>query len=184
MAYVRTVKTASGKTAVQIVWSSTKGSRRIEHLGSAATDAEVELLKAAGRQKLLAGQGELDLGLQPPPAAGGPLHITSSRMGHLWDSLSAAYDALGFDVAVRDEVFRQLVLARTIEPTSKADAPRVIAEAGIASASDRTITRRLRLYSAIGFREQLQTATVRPGLQGDARRPRRTHDDGPGRATG
>ena len=158
MAYVRTVKTASGKTAVQIVWSSTKGSRRIEHLGSAATDAEVELLKAAGRQKLLGGQGELDLGIQPPPAAGGPLHITSSRMGHLWDSLSAAYDALGFDAAVGDEVFRQLVLARIIEPTSKADAPRVIAEAGIAPASDRTITRRLRLYSAIGFRKQLAAA--------------------------
>ena len=28
MAYVRTVKTASGATAVQIVWSSLKGSRR------------------------------------------------------------------------------------------------------------------------------------------------------------
>lgn len=81
MAYVRTVKTASDKTAVQIVWSSTRGSRRIEHLGSAATDAEVELLKAAGRQKLLAGQGELDLGIQAPPEAGGPLCITSSRMG-------------------------------------------------------------------------------------------------------
>ncbi len=50
------------------------------------------------------------------------------------------------------------MLARIIEPTSKADAPRVIAEAGIVPASDRTITRRLRLYSAIGFREQLAAA--------------------------
>jgi hypothetical protein len=38
------------------------------------------------------------------------------------DGLSGAYDALGFDRAVgRDEVFRQLVLARIIEPTSKLD---------------------------------------------------------------
>ncbi len=103
MAYIRTVKTASGKTAVQIVWSSTGGSRQIEHLGSAGSEAEVELLKAAGRQKLLAGQGELDLGIHTPPEAGGPLHITSSQMGHLWDSLSAAYDTLGFDTAVGDE---------------------------------------------------------------------------------
>ncbi|WP_084485220.1 transposase [Serinicoccus marinus] len=79
-------------------------------------------------------------------------------MGHLWDSLSTAYDALGFDAAVEDEVFRQLVLARIIEPTSKADAPRVIAQAGLPPASHRTITRRLRLYSAIGFREQLAAA--------------------------
>ena len=34
MAYVRTVKTSSGATAVQIVWSSWRGSRSIEHLGS------------------------------------------------------------------------------------------------------------------------------------------------------
>ncbi len=49
------------------------GSRDIEQLGSAHGDAEVELLKAAARQKLAAGQGELDLGLRPAdPAGGGP----------------------------------------------------------------------------------------------------------------
>jgi hypothetical protein len=42
VAYVRTVKTASGATAVQIVWSTRCGSRQIEHLGSAHHDAEVE----------------------------------------------------------------------------------------------------------------------------------------------
>ena len=61
--YVRTVKTASGATAVQIVRSSRRGSRDIEHLGSAHDDAGVEVLKAAARQRLAAGQGELDLGL-------------------------------------------------------------------------------------------------------------------------
>src|SRR5215217_7527228 len=35
VAYVRTVRTGSGAVAVQIVWSSRRGSRRIEHLGSA-----------------------------------------------------------------------------------------------------------------------------------------------------
>ena len=63
MPYVRTVKTASGATAVQIVWSSRRGSREIDHIGSAHDDAELELLKAAARQRLAAGQGELDLGL-------------------------------------------------------------------------------------------------------------------------
>ena len=61
--YVRTVKTASGATAVQIVHSFHRGSRDIEHIGSAHDDAELELLKAAARQRLAAGQGELDLGL-------------------------------------------------------------------------------------------------------------------------
>jgi hypothetical protein len=47
--YVRTVKTASGATAVQIVYSSHRGSRDIEHIGSARGDAELELLKAVAR---------------------------------------------------------------------------------------------------------------------------------------
>jgi hypothetical protein len=44
-----------GATAVQIVWSSRRGSRNIEHLGSAHDDAELEALKAAARQRLAAG---------------------------------------------------------------------------------------------------------------------------------
>jgi hypothetical protein len=85
--YVRTVKTASGLTAVQIVYSSHGGSRDIEHLGSAHDGAELELPKAAARQRLASGQGELDLGLAVG-APGGPLPITSARMGHLHDALS------------------------------------------------------------------------------------------------
>ena len=49
-AVLRTVKTASGATAVQIVYSSHRGSRDIEHIGSAHGDAELELLKAAARR--------------------------------------------------------------------------------------------------------------------------------------
>jgi len=60
---VRTVKTSSGATAVQIVHSNRRGSRDIEHIGSAHSDAEVEILKIAARQRLAAGQGVLDLGL-------------------------------------------------------------------------------------------------------------------------
>ncbi|MEV5410484.1 hypothetical protein AB0K60_16790 [Thermopolyspora sp. NPDC052614] len=48
--YVRTVKAASGARAVQIVYSSRRGSREIEHIGSAHDDAELETLKAVARQ--------------------------------------------------------------------------------------------------------------------------------------
>lgn len=54
------------------------------------------------------------------------------------------YDALGLDTATDgDGVFRQLVLARIIEPTSKLDSLRVPLEAGLAAPSYRTINRRL-----------------------------------------
>ena len=158
MAYVRTVKTASGATAVQVVYSYYRGSRQIEHLGSAHTAAEVELLKAAARQKLAAGQGELDLGLDAG-APGGPLPITSSRMGCLLDALAHAYDVLGFPAAAGgDEVFFQLAAARVIEPVSKLDSLRVLEEAGVAPVSYPTVNRRLPVYAREGWRQRLSAA--------------------------
>ena len=51
---------------------------------------------------------------------------------------------LGFEsVLGGDEVLRDLVLARIIEPTSKIDAERVLTETGVAAASYRTVKRRL-----------------------------------------
>src|SRR5829696_3811634 len=93
--YVRTVRTASGATAVQIVYSFSRGSRKIEHLGSAHDEARLELLKAVARQRLAAGQGELDLGLpgQPTPPSGSPAEADVHGAGSL---------ASGFGVGVPD----------------------------------------------------------------------------------
>jgi hypothetical protein len=74
-----------------------RGSREIEHLGSAHDEAELETLRAAAQQRIVAGQLELDLGLEP--AGGGPLPITSSRMGYLLDALEHAYRVLGLEDA-------------------------------------------------------------------------------------
>jgi hypothetical protein len=57
-------------------------------------------------------------------------------MGHLWDALCRACDAERVSPGHRgDEVFRQLVLARIIEPASKQDSLRVLEEAGVAAVS-------------------------------------------------
>jgi hypothetical protein len=48
-------------------------------------------------------------------------------MGHLWDALCRGYEVLGFEQATSsDEVFRQLALARIIEPASKPGSLRVL----------------------------------------------------------
>jgi hypothetical protein len=147
VAYVRTVKTSSGATAVQIVWSTRRGSRKIEHLGSAHDEAGVAALKAAAAQRLAAGQAQLDLGLVARSESE-PLPITSSKAAQLWDTLCVAYEILGFEQAAGgDEVFRQLVLARIIEPTSKADSLRVIEETGVAPVSYPTLNRRLPIFA-------------------------------------
>jgi hypothetical protein len=163
---------------VQIVHGSRRGSRTIEHIGSAHDELELEALKAAARQRLAAGQGELDLGLDGSlsaavvPSTGPsarPLEIVSSRMGHLWDGLSSAYDVLGFGRAAGgDEVFRQLVLARIIEPTSKQDSPRVLAEVGVDTVSYPTLNRHLRGFSVDEFRGKLAAACAAHARLGPA----------------
>jgi len=154
---------------VQIVHSSRRGSRTIEHLGSAHDEEELTALKAAAAQRIVEGQAELDLGLSLAEAAasGGTLEIASSRMGHLWEALSRAYDVLGFDQAADgDEVFRQLVLARIIEPTSKEDSIRVLDEVGVTAASYRTIKRRLAGYADQAWRRQLAAACAKQAALG------------------
>jgi hypothetical protein len=157
VAYVRTVKTASGATAVQIVHANRRGSRDIEHIGSAHTPGEVEVLRAAARQRLHANQDALDFGDGRPE--GQSLPITSTQSKHLWEALGWVYDRLGFGTATGgDEVFRQLVLARIVEPTSKLDSLRVLAELGIDPPGYRTIFRRLPAYAADAWRQGLAGA--------------------------
>ena len=165
--YMRTVKTSSGATAVQVVWSSRRGSREIEHLGSAHDEAELEALKAAAQQRIAAGQLELGLGLEP--AGGGPLPITSSRMRHLLDALGHGYRVLGLeDAAGGDEVLRHLVLARIIEPSSKFDSLLVLEEAGVAPASYATVKRRLPTHAQESWRQRLSEACAAHARLGPA----------------
>ncbi len=143
MAYVRTVKPASGARAVQIVHSSRRGSRDIEHIGSAHDDAALEALKAVARQRLAVGQPELDFG--PDFAA-----------------LQAGSGAGG------DEVFRLLVLARIVEPTSKLDSLRVVEEGGFDPPAYATLKRRLPAFAKESWRQKSAAACARTADLGPA----------------
>jgi hypothetical protein len=155
--HVRTVKTASGSRAVQIVWSKPRGRPPdLQHVGSARDDAELAALKAAAWQVIRAGQGELDLGALAPERR--RARIVASRSALLWDALRAVWGALGFSLAVGDDVFEKLALARVVEPTSKLDSIRVLEELGVAAPSYSTIQRRLRECVEGGWRGRLEDA--------------------------
>ena len=111
----------------------------------------------------------LDLGLDAAAetvASSGPLEIVSSRMpGICGRRCAAPTTGSGSPTATGgDEVFRQLVLARIIEPTSKLDSLRVLAEAGVHPPAYRTLKRRLRV-----LRRADLAATVGGGVR-EARR--------------
>lgn len=124
--FLRKVRTAPGATAVQIV-EKRHGQRRIlEHLGSAHDEAELAALMRIGHDRLHANQPALDLPTSSGPQAGAAVvQATCSQL--LVDVVRSSWDRLGFGV-VADEAFFQLVLARLVEPTSKADSVRVVSE--------------------------------------------------------
>ena len=168
MAFVRTVKTKSGATAVQIVYSNRGGARRVEHIGSGHDEQEVAALKAAAAARLSQGQQQLDLGIAAVDGAG-PLPITSSRMAVLVDALLRIYDELGFtEKTYGDNVFRDLVLARIIEPTSKLDSLRVVDEAGVNAPSYATVTRHLRMFAEPRWQRELSRACAEHARLGPA----------------
>ena len=88
-------------------------------------------------------------------AAGGRVVGTSADL--LWAVLTSAYTQLGFDV-LGDDGFRAMVLARIVEPTSKAEVVRVLDEIGAPAVSLRTLFRSLARSQARDYRGQLATA--------------------------
>ena len=154
--FLRKVKTASGATAVQIV-EKRHGVRTIlEHLGSAHGEAELAALIRIGQDKLHANQPMLELpgerGVRPGMAV-----IEGKRSQLLVDVVRDSWARLGFDV-VDDEAFFQLVLARLVEPTSKLDSLRVIAELGLAPVHLSTVKRSLKRCADKDYRDKIAHA--------------------------
>ena len=101
----------------------------LEHLGSAHNEAELAVLMHVAHERMHSdAQLTFDLGGQPGsrPANGvEPARVVSQSSRILWDVLAGAYERLGFN-AVGDEAFKQLVIARLIEPSSKLDTIRIL----------------------------------------------------------
>lgn len=160
MVFVRKSPGRSGSTKVQLAERRDGRDVVLEHVGTARTDSELAVLMAQARRRLHEGQETLDLevvGLEDEGVPQRPGLITRKRSALLWQVLTEAYARLGFD-AIDDEAFAQLVLARIIEPTSKADSVRVLKEIGVASASLRTMFRTLQRASQRDYRAQIATA--------------------------
>jgi len=184
--FIRKVRTASGAIAVQIVEKNGRTVTGIEHLGSANTDQDLALLLATAKERLLPGQDTLDFSIEQQPAAmtdvpnwtvqklpvetgaaGRPrsapvdadAKVIASPATILWEILEVAYDRLGFNI-LDDTAFKAMVLARLIEPTSKAVTIRVLTDIDAPHPSLRTLFRSLGTCIEQDYRDQLAKAMV------------------------
>jgi transposase len=146
------------------------------------------LLRQAGELLTDPGQGMLELGVEPTPSVvalsgepgesglfappvgpfgrlgrtrsagrdgAGRVVATDSRV--LFDALAGVYASLGFD-SVDDTVFRDLVIARIVEPTSLLDTGRVLTDLGVRPASYSTMKRTLSRAKTGKYRDQIATS--------------------------
>lgn len=99
---------------------------RLEHLGSAHNSQELETLISLAKERLRGNQ----MFLFPDP--GNKLHIKlrQSYSNLLLQILYGHYQQLGFS-QLNDSDFANLCIARIVEPTSKLDSLRVLADLGI-----------------------------------------------------
>lgn len=167
---MRKVRTASGAVAVQVVRKH-QGKREIlAHIGSAHTDVELGILLEKARRIADGDQEALELeaarkvarlddvadwrplDVMPPSELAGPGRTTGTSSRLLYEVLGHVYDWLGFDV-LGDAVFRDLVIARIVEPTSKLDAARVLEDLSAKVWSYRTIQRHLDEMGPSGYRD-------------------------------
>ena len=161
MAYIRKVKTRSGATAVQIAYTAYGKIIRIDHIGSAHNPSELELLNALAKTRLSDGQASL---LDPAPA-NTTILLKQSVSDVLYDTLLEQYKALGFN-QLKDDDFANLVIARIVEPTSKLDTVRVLADLGLNLTSEDRLQRCLKRIITNNYRDKLAKLCFAHTLQG------------------
>lgn len=160
---IRTVKTASGNYAIQVV-SKIDGHLTVhKHIGTYITDLEKERLLTQAREFILA---EFDKAnaqqtklFSDIPATWplGEVEIINSQPLYLYNLLVAAYDRLGFG---GDPLIRDLVITRLYQPTSKRETSEVLEDIFERPYSLRTIYRHLKVAISKGLKDQYQQALI------------------------
>ena len=123
---IRTVKTASGATAVQVVQNKGKQRPFLKHIGSAHTEHELELLMAEAREYAEAHCRQPDLFTETPTPAKAPLSVQdvfsrSKLIGvtHQFARRALLACARKCGLGELPELYLDLALMRIIEPASK-----------------------------------------------------------------
>jgi len=154
--FIRKVKTKSGATAVQIEHKHGRQRIGITHIGSAHNETELKALLAIAHEKMHEGQISFAFEQEADP----DICLEKSYSSLLWDALESVYKGLGFE-DVNDPIFKQLVLARIIEPVSKLDTIRVLEGLGLDAPSNTSIHRCLRRIVERGYRDTVSSACFR-----------------------
>lgn len=130
MFYLRTTKTASGATAVQIVRYSHRKRVVIKHIGSAHTPEEVVSLKQTARHWIEQENHQQHLfpqNIKPTLTPIEKCEYLDTRYSFIYEILSRILKLLQFNIP-DSQLLSDLVIARIIQPTSKLESLSYLSE--------------------------------------------------------
>ena len=128
----------------------------VRHVGCAHSESELAVLMQAAQDEVHPGQLTFDFGAVEQSKVQA-LHVSCMQAGLLWQVLEKAYADLGFDV-LEDEAFKQMVLARLVEPTSVSDTVRVVEDLGISPMHRNSYQASLKRCAQRSYRDRLAQA--------------------------
>jgi hypothetical protein len=153
--FIKRYKARNDATVIQVVFKEGRKVQKTIHIGTAHNDTEEAELRALAHEVIH--EGQLSLPLFSDSPEGTSLLLEATYSAHLYDALAHIYDSLGFGV-LKDETFKELVIARIIEPTSKLDTIRVIDELGLKAPTNSQIHRTLAKVVEDDYRGSLSKA--------------------------
>lgn len=118
---IRTIKTSSGKTAVQVIRYEKRKTVVVKHIGSASDKKELQNLKKNAKYWIESVSGQLSIfseGLEPLVVQLKQLQYLGFRYGLLYEILYEVSKQFKFQW-LRNKLLMDLVIARIAEPASK-----------------------------------------------------------------
>jgi transposase len=154
-AFIKQYLTQKGNaTVVQVVIKKGREVVQTIHIGTGHTPEEIALLRSAAQDRIYEDQLRL---FEPDRKTASDIFMIGAYSELLYDTLADLYAHLGFEI-LDDPVFRDLVVARIIEPSSKLDTIRILEDLGLDPPSNTSIHRCLKRVAYGDYRAKLATA--------------------------
>lgn len=116
---IRTVRTSSGATAVQVVWYEKHVTKIAKHIGSTKDQEEVKVLRSAAEQYIAMHEPQLSLFNEHPNHVVSFNHIEATGISHRFARHILLTLAKQCHLGNLEELYLDLVVMRIIEPCSK-----------------------------------------------------------------
>jgi transposase len=145
--YINNVKLKNGDIKIRVVQKRNGKVISFKHIGIAHNNGELNLFTKLAQDEI----NKHTLPIFQTKENKLKLVHKKSYSALLYDIFSNIYDKLGFDI-IKDTVYKKLVIARIIEPTSKLDTIRVIKDLGLPSLSPTTVYKTMKVVYDLDYR--------------------------------